>query len=328
MPTRCTVLGSYYWVRSLLLPVRAWRQVTEPCTPVCGRIQVDNMHFKLYKELMPCQEQRERLASFWMRQERLKRQLDGDMSAARAELAALPSHIPLPPKFLSHLNALIASPSVSSLYTAADSQHASHKCSHESGYMHASPGAPTPLFPQRVTSTVSSSCDRGSTALAAHSVSALDSCMHPPSPSSSSAVFRGTIVSDKQCNSYSFGAGSQHVYPQCSGRALLAHCNSTSAPQSYRIPEAVRFMGQYPEDMVRAERSLLGLRYVMEAVKDLEADMSNAEMPGVLMKVESSHKLWSKVFLSQLMPPDMMEVCQIAATWQKRCGLFEAPFLR
>ena len=87
-------------------------------------------------------------------------------------------------------------------------------------------------------------------------------------------------------------------------------------------------MGQYPEDMVRAERSLLGLRYVMDAVKDLEADMSNAKMPGVLMKVESNHKLWSRVFLSQMMAPDMMEVCQIAATWQKRCGLFEAPFLR
>ena len=82
------------------------------CTPtaarVCGRIQVDNMHYKIYKQLRPCLEERARLTGFWMRQERLKRQLDADMSAARAELAALPSNIPLPHEFLSHLNNLIA----------------------------------------------------------------------------------------------------------------------------------------------------------------------------------------------------------------------------
>ena len=88
--------------------------------------------------------------------------------------------------------------------------------------------------------------------------------------------------------------------------------------------EAVGFMGQYPEDIVRAERSLLGLRYVMEAVKDLEADIAIRQMPGVLLEVEANHKLSSNLFLSQMMPADMMEVCQIAATQQNRPGLFEA----
>ena len=78
--------------------------------------------------------------------------------------------------------------------------------------------------------------------------------------------------------------------------------------------------------MVRAGRSLRGLRYAMEAVKDLEADMVNAEMPGVLLKVEKSYKLWTDLFLSQMMPADMMEVCQIAATQQHRWSLFQGPF--
>ena len=102
------------------------------------------MHYKLYKEVRPCQEQRARLAGFWMRQEQLKRQLDAGMSAARAELAALPTNIPLPHELLSHINSLIATPSTCP-HTAADSQHTAYTSSHASGYMQACTGAQTPL---------------------------------------------------------------------------------------------------------------------------------------------------------------------------------------
>ena len=221
--------------------------------PLWGRMQVDNMHYQMYKEVRPCQQGRARLASFWMRQERLKRQLDGDMSAARAELAALPSHIPLPHEFLSHLNALVATPSSTWLHAAGQ------QCSQHSY----SSGAVWQLIPQ--------------------------------------------------CNSYS-----EVLH--------LAHCHSARETSQISIPAAARFLGQCPEDMVRAERALLGLRYVMEAVKDLEADMSNAEMPGVLLEVVKHHRLWTKTFHKKMMLPDMMEVCQLAATQQYRCNLFEAPF--
>ena len=109
--------------------------------PVRGRVQVDNMHYELYKQLRPSPDERARLIRFWMRWERLKRQLDADMSAARAELVALPSDIPLPHEFLSHLNTLIATP-FTSLHTAADSQHTAHA----SGYPHTYPGDPTSLL--------------------------------------------------------------------------------------------------------------------------------------------------------------------------------------
>ena len=85
-------------------------------------------------------------------------------------------------------------------------------------------------------------------------------------------------------------------------------------------------MGQHAKDMMRAERVLQGLRYVMEATKDLHVDVLNAEMPGVLLEVEKCHKLWSDLLLTQKMAPDFVEVCQIAAIQQNRCSLFQDPF--
>ena len=102
---------------------------------------IRDRHYSLYKKLRPRQEEGARLAAFWTRRERLKRKLDADMSAARAELVALPSDIPLPHEFLSHLNTLIATP-FTSLHTAADSQHTAHA----SGYPHTYPGDPTSLL--------------------------------------------------------------------------------------------------------------------------------------------------------------------------------------
>ena len=54
--------------------------------------------------------------------------------------------------------------------------------------------------------------------------------------------------------------------------------------------------------------------------------MLNAAMPGVLLEVEKCHELWPDLFLSQLLPPDFLEVCQIAATQQNRYSLFRDPF--
>ena len=188
------------------------------------------MYYKLYKVVKLCSEERARLTHFWMRQERLKRQLDADMSAARAELVALPSDIPLPHEFLSHLNTLIATP-FTSLHTAADSQHTAHAA----GYPHTYLGDPTCL--------------------------------------------------------------PQHM-----------------------------FIGQHPKEVLRAERSLWKLRYVMEASNNLLIDVLNAAMPGVLLEVEKCQKLWSDLFLSQLSPPDFLELCHIAAMQQNRCSLFQDPF--
>jgi hypothetical protein len=85
-------------------------------------------------------------------------------------------------------------------------------------------------------------------------------------------------------------------------------------------------MGQCSEDMVRAERALRELRGVLEVEKTLQVDLLNAEMPGVLLAAEKTHRMWGEHFLSQLMPPDFMELCQIAATQENRCKLFEDPF--
>ena len=289
------------------------------------------MHYGLYKQLRLCQEERARLANYWMRQERLKRQLDVDMNAARAELAALPSHIPLPHELLSHLNALIATPSTC-LHTAADSQHNSYASSYASGYTYASPGAPTPL-PQLVASAFGPR-PSSSTTHTSHSLSDFNAGFHRPamhgynpmshcsgSPLPHTCALEGVrhpMLVSKQ-GSFSSGTVSQH-----SSCTLLDHPRGD--PQPSHIPDAVRFMGQHPEDMVRAERSLEGLHYVMEAMKDLHVDHLNSEMPGVLLEVEKCHMLRSDLFLSHKVPVDFLEVCQIAATQQNRCSLFQDPF--
>jgi hypothetical protein len=84
----------------------------------------------------------------------------------------------------------------------------------------------------------------------------------------------------------------------------------------------VRFLGQFPEDMVRGERALREMRRVMGLVRDVALDMMNAEMPGVLLEVHQQQRVWADHFLSQLVPPDFLELCQIAATQQNRSVLF------
>ena len=293
-------------------------------------MKVDNMHYSLYKKLRPRQEEGARLAAFWTRRERLKRKLDADMSAARAELAALPSHIPLLHELLSHLNALIATPSTC-LHTAADSQHISYASYYASGYLHTCSGAPKPS-PQLIASAFGAHPSSGA-AHTEHSLPDFNVGLHGPAihnfrprnlssgsplPRTCDSEFvQDPLLSDMH-TSYRSGTVSQ--YPSCT---LLDHRHGD---QPSHNPEGLRFMGQHAKDMMRAERVLQGLRYVMEATKDLHVDVLNAEMPGVLLEVEKCHKLWSDLLLTQKMAPDFVEVCQIAAIQQNRCSLFQDPF--
>jgi hypothetical protein len=69
-------------------------------------MQADRIHQELCEQVNPTLRQQACLAGLWNKCELRRRQLDNDMHAACAFLSSLPSHVPLPVDFLSHLDAL------------------------------------------------------------------------------------------------------------------------------------------------------------------------------------------------------------------------------
>jgi hypothetical protein len=110
-----------------------------------------------------------------------------------------------------------------------------------------------------------------------------------------------------------------------------AHCFGASdcmpfevhrnACQPFQGPREM-FMGQFPEEIERAERMLREMRFVQEVGRDLLVDLANAKSVGALLDLERSVRVFGDYFVSQTMPPDYMHLCQIAATQQNRCNLF------
>ena len=190
-------------------------------------------------------------------------------------------------------------------------------------------------FAQRMAAELGGAYGSGSMA---HSVGDLEACFQRPAShlhssmehsiallfpnSSDSEGLWDSMPSGKQCSAYSSGMMSQSTdFSSCTvvdPRHIDVHRALAS--------ESVRFMGQYPEDMVRAERLLRGLRFIMDVARDFQVDMLNAEMPGVLLGLDKTQRLWADHFMSQMMPPDFLELCQIAAMQQNRHSLFEGPF--
>jgi hypothetical protein len=81
-------------------------------------------------------------------------------------------------------------------------------------------------------------------------------------------------------------------------------------------------MGQFPEEIERAERMLREMRFVQDVGRDLLVDLVHAKSVGALLDLERSVRVFGDHFVSQSMIPDYMHLCQIAATQQNRCNLF------
>lgn len=80
-------------------------------------------------------------------------------------------------------------------------------------------------------------------------------------------------------------------------------------------------------DMERAEQAVQQLHMVQEEERDVLVDVFGAQIPGVLLNSEQSTTIWAEQFMSQVVPPDFMELCQIAASQRNRRNLFETPLL-
>jgi hypothetical protein len=250
--------------------------------------QVDNMHAQVFKSIQPSKHQRARMAAFWAQWEQRQRGLDSNMHAARMLHACLPSRIPLSYEFLSHINALVATPPVAACAPGIPSQFPAPV-----GIMHDYCGG-----------------DRGN-----QRMDDSESCLH-------------YHAANKSCTSM-YGNSSPTDWAH-----QRAHCSGTSgcmtfemhrhACQAFQGPRET-FMGQFPEEIERAERMLREMRFVQEVGRGLLVDMFNTKTFGVLLDLERCMRLFGDHFVSQSMPPDFLQLCQIAATQQNRFKLFVEP---
>lgn len=250
------------------------------------------MHANLYKSVKPTAHMRARMAEAWMTWERRKRQIDGDMLAARALLAALPSHIPLTYDFLSRINVLVATPCTLHAYAADHAHPRDLLCSRESSG-HSTPDLRAftqPLYGHS-----------GSASSLANAISDYDG-MHRSQP------WETTARCDAPC------IGAMHQYSACLPAVRSA------------LPDRVSFLGQHSEHVTTAERALRELRSIQRKETDVYNYNLTAQMPGAVLGLHQHFRVWSDYFMSQSMPPDFIELCQIAATQQNRFSLFEEPF--
>ena len=92
-------------------------------TAVDSYMQVDNMHARLYKDMIISSEQRTRMAAYWIQWKRSRRSLDTLLDTACDHLECLPMDLDLPSAFLTHLSTLCCSPQASSHTCAMHDAH-------------------------------------------------------------------------------------------------------------------------------------------------------------------------------------------------------------
>lgn len=266
-------------------------------------LQMDNMHVNLYRKVRPSALQRSLMAEFWLAQANRRRSHDEYIHTARSLLAALPSNVPLPLDFFTHLNNLLASG------TPSEGAHS----------IVISPAGPVPGSLAKQLSSVFSRSP-----ITSQAAQNLESCFQRSSNLSMNG--KSSALSWNMDNDPTHHQ--QHSIDSRQYSVLSLSHNSSSVGMS-QIPSdqpEVRFMGQHAEDMVRAEMALRELHTVQDAARDLQADVLNADMPGVLLQVDKQTRIWADHFMSQMMPPDFLELCQMAASQQNRFSLFEHPF--
>ena len=110
----------------------------------------------------------------------------------------------------------------------------------------------------------------------------------------------------------------QHWAP-CVGALAHSTHHATLSAQA-------RFLGQLGEDVSTAERALKELRGIQSKETDLFSYNLNMQMRGVVLGPRQQQRVWANYFMTHSMPPDFVELCQIAATQQNRYRLFQEPF--
>ena len=233
------------------------------------------------------------MAEVWMLWEGRKRENDATMNEARYLLLLLPSCTPLPHQFLSHLNALLVP----------------HPCLEPTQQ----PTAASPPF-------VSSFPQFQGPATAA--ISALvrdvdDSFMksHGP-PGNLLQSIPGNVT---QSSSHHQPSTALTVAPQYQMNMQVDHRPLLDAWED----AGVRFVGQHAATTEAAVRAMHTLQVMQERECEVFVDMQSSQLPGVLLNGAQLMGLWGDHVVSQVVPPDFMELCQIAATQHNRKTLFK-----
>ena len=188
---------------------------------------------------------------------------------------------------------------------------------------HADPrcSLPPQQWPSKLSGCITSQC-----------MSDLDSCLHQASSCtpSASCLPSSSIVGQVSLAVQHSPATSSSTHPNALASSFSTALDLNRIHSHSALPlqqqGGVRFLGQHPEEVECAERALQELRCIQEVEMDLYAGIQKAAMPGVLLDVVKLQKMYSDYFVSQLMPPDFLELCQIAATQQNRCSLFVEQF--
>lgn len=224
-----------------------------------------------------------------MRWERRKRQLDRDMHAACMQLDSLPSHIPLPPEFLSHLNALLSTeldinalkvPTALGVHIARDTELCRSS-----------------VLLQRF-------CSRARV-------------QKLPQTTSGNYSLQPNDLQLKTPMHEGYSAGSRSM--------SMSMSSSNSTSETCGQKSQVRFLGQFPEDIGLADRALRELQVVQRLELELCADVVGLKIPGVCLAAEQCMAIWTGL-MSHSPVPDCLELCQVAATQRNRGSLFTEPF--
>ena len=236
------------------------------------------------------------MAKVWLAWERRKRQHDSHMDDARALLRALPSHTPLPQEFLSHLNALLVVPP-SCMGPTQQPAAISLPVFSQFPPLHGPSAAATSSLVQNV--------DAGF--MTAHAPHGHLLQNHPGSFAHASRGIQSSTAPRVAIH------GPMHMQPEY------------QPPLDPAEGAGVRLLGQHAASTEAVGRALHGLQAVQEREVEVFLDMLSSQLPGVLLHGEQLMRLWADHFVSQVVPPDFIELCQIAATQQNRRALFKQP---
>lgn len=106
-------------------------------------------------------------------------------------------------------------------------------------------------------------------------------------------------------------------------RAL--HACGACISETVEAGTEARFMGQWGSEMVAADGALHELLMLNDLERDFFVDNRRAQTPGVLLSFEQMLSMWSEHVLSQVVPPDAMALCQLAASQENHYNLLQKP---
>jgi hypothetical protein len=280
-------------------------------------MQIENAYALLFRSMQFKDEQMRQTARFWEQWVAMRRNLDTSASAAIASLSKLPSPAMLPAAFLLHVAKLACAERIEvRMHAQTPLLEMAPRSDSLSSNTHDTVSCVRALAGEYDGQSGAAQAS-GSWLLSESSAA----CTGSLSESAAHDAPRGLVAVSRfaRATLSHHGLGTLRSFAE---ERSMREGGSKSAESDKGDGPPLLLMGQSATAMREADKAVQELMRVSSVERDLWMDQKNMHIPGITLTFDQMLVSWSEYALTQVVPPDFLASCQLAANHLKRRELF------